>query len=240
MNKEILREWLLSTDIPISAISRKCNISRNTLYSWMNNNAEIRDSNASKVFSVYTEQISKRGGSEVNMSTGEILDIYKENRKLRLQVDELKDEARTSRALESIHWDVLPYDFLVDVKLTRNGWKFGRCIHDVTEFNVQTKELGYSIEELKEKWSVGVNYNRMEEHPIDTILDKKCIKALRKQIKTLPALFDTMKHIIGDHYIPQPIIFKHKDGGRVFAISYNKVHWKDLSTISKVKFLLSS
>ena len=51
-------------------------------------------------------------------------------------------------------------------------------------------------------------------------------------------IFDALKTVGGNHYIPQPIIYKHKNGANIGAISYNKVEWSNLKVVSKVKFLL--
>jgi len=138
---------------------------------------------------------------------------------------------------ESTHWEALEYDFICNVTLFRDGFKFGRVINKVTDLELQANKLGYSVEKMKFFWDVGVKHTKLESHPIDTLIDTETQKQIQKNISTMPLIFDAMKSVVGNHYIPQPIIYKHKNGTNVGAISYNKIEWMSLKVISKVKFL---
>lgn len=90
---------------------------------------------------------------------------------------------------------------------------------------------------MEKFWDIGVKYTKLNKHPIEKIIDEKTSKNVQKQALTLPVLFDSLKSIVGDHYIPQPMIYIHKDGHKVPAMTYNKVEWRTLKVTAKVKFL---
>jgi len=74
-------------------------------------------------------------------------------------------------------------------------------------------------------------------HPIENIINSETQEEIQRQVSSLSMIFDALKSVGGNHYIPQPIIYKHKNGASVGAISYNKVKWSRLKVVSKVKFL---
>ena len=248
MNQENFLLWLKRTEIPLSRISKKTGVSRSTLYKWMEG-GPIRKRNMEKVVKGYSTEItlynesinlnSKNidlGGSK-HMEAQRIID--NQERLINYQEKEIKSlkEIVNKKQAESTHWEALEYDFTCNVTLYREGFRFGRVINKVTDLELQAKKLGYSVNKMKSFWDVGKKHLKMKDHPIETIINVETQKQIQKNIDTLPLIFDAMKSIVGNHYIPQPIIYKHKNGTTVGAISYNKVEWLHLKTISKVKFL---
>ena len=57
MNKQQIKEWLRTTKIPLTVISRELNISRNTLYTWMKPESDMRSNNVEKILEVYGNDI---------------------------------------------------------------------------------------------------------------------------------------------------------------------------------------
>ncbi len=155
---------------------------------------------------------------------------------LSIENDALK-EALEAKQAESTHWDALEYDYVCNVTLFRSGLVVGRIIDSVTEIDYQAKVLGYTKQEMAKFWDVGVKHTRLDKHPIEAIIDEETSKNIQKQATTMPLLFDSLKSIMGDHYLPQPVIYIHKDGHKVPAMAYNKVSWRSLKVTAKVKFL---
>jgi hypothetical protein len=67
-------------------------------------------------------------------------------------------------------------------------------------------------------------------------MDDKTKKRIWKDANTLPVLFESLKDMIGNHYIPVPIIYIHKNKTRVPSMSYNKINWLTMNVISKIEF----
>lgn len=153
-----------------------------------------------------------------------------------VEIRTLKNALKEKQA-ESTHWEQLEYHFICDVTLIRDGLKFGRVINSVTNFEEQSKTLGYTKNEMKKFWDIGIKHEELADHPIQQIINIETQKQIKKSISTLPILFDAMKAMVGDHYIPQPIVYIHKKGHSVGAIAYNKVEWKSMKVTSKVQFL---
>tara|TARA_B100000902_G_C27220109_1_gene869176 strand:- start:212 stop:973 length:762 start_codon:yes stop_codon:yes gene_type:complete len=154
-----------------------------------------------------------------------------------IEIDSLKDALQKKQA-ESTHWESLEFDYIAETTLVRERFKLGRIIDKVTDFKKQSEVLGYTEKELIKMWDIGVKHINMDQHPIEKIINEETQKEIRKQSLTLPIIFDAMKASVGDHYIPQPIIYIHKQGHNVGAIAYCKVEWISMRVTSKVKFLL--
>ncbi len=159
---------------------------------------------------------------------------YQEERILKLKT------ALENKQAESTHWEALEFDFVCHVTLFRHGLGLGRTIDSVTDINYQAKVLGYTKQEMDRFWDIGVKHTKINKHPIEKIIDEETSKNIQKQATTLPLLFDSLKSIVGDHYIPQPVIYIHKEGHKVPAMSYNKISWRNLQVTSKLKFLVNA
>ncbi len=173
-----------------------------------------------------------------DMDAQYVIDLQKDKIETQaIEIKTLKDALQKKQA-ESTHWESLEYDFICDVSLFRKGFRFGRIINSVTDLNKQAQVLGYTADQMKSFWDIGAKHMKMSEHPIEKIINEETQRDVKKQMSTLPILFDAMKATVGDHYIPQPIIYIHKQGHNVGAISYNKVEWSSMKVTAKVKFLV--
>tara|TARA_R100000655_G_scaffold104012_1_gene150820 strand:+ start:926 stop:1699 length:774 start_codon:yes stop_codon:yes gene_type:complete len=247
---EAINYMIAKSGLKYSEIARSANISRPQIHRWINK--EVADVRFDSVYAIadalgyavkhHNNQIeitnqNLEGDTIMNMSTNKLIDLYDENRDLRIKVDQLQSDLHNKQA-ESTHWDALEYDFISDVTLLRNGWKFGRVVNSITDIKKQSEVLGYSVDYLTELWNVGKRYKKIQDHPIDAIISHETSKSITTQLKTLPALFDTiLKSMVGDHYIPQPIIYNHKDGHKIGAVAFCKVQWSNYNIVAKVQFL---
>jgi len=241
-----------------SDIENKTKISRTQVYRWRD--GTVKKVRTSSLFSVATalgfkihhidNTITTTRNSDDNTIISKGDKTKMEQQLLYEHIELLRDkvaqkteeighlkELVNKKQVESNHWEALDYDFICNVTLYRDEYKFGRVINKVTDLELQAKKLGYSVEKMKFFWDVGVKHTNLESHPIDTIIDTETHNQIQKNISTMPLIFDAMKSVVGNHYIPQPIIYKHKNGTTVGAISYNKIEWKSLKVIAKVKFL---
>ena len=229
------------------ALAKKLNVSPSAVAQWYKRGVPQR-------FMIEYDQIISGAGEKVavddrpiNINAGEekvdvqakyIIELQKD--KIDNQASQIKTLQRDlqNKQIESTHWDALEYDFISDVTLIRNKWKFGRVVNNITDIKKQSEVLGYSVDYLTELWNVGKRYKRIQDHPIDAIISHETSKSITTQLKTLPALFDTiLKSMVGDHYIPQPIIYNHKDGHKIGAVAFCKVTWSNYNIIAKVQFL---
>jgi len=243
MSKNNLLSWLKSTEIPLTVISKKTNISRATLYNWING-GEIRNKSYNKVWSYYeedikitTNDIEIEGATDlkaqyiIDLQKDKIQTLEKENCKLQ--------ETLQGKTPESSHWDDLSYHYKAEVDLHFSGFGvIGRTINSVSDIDKQSEVLGYSEKELNALWDVGVKHKEMSKHPINKILHKSTTNELDTIGKTLPTVFNAIKDMIGNHYIPTRLMYICKDGSHIGAISYNKIDWKNQKVYSKIAFLI--
>tara|TARA_R100001463_G_scaffold35881_1_gene77848 strand:+ start:196 stop:936 length:741 start_codon:yes stop_codon:yes gene_type:complete len=244
MNKQLLIKWLLKTDIPLTTISKKTNISRKTIYNWING-GEIRKKSYRKIYNVYKEEIELINnnipieGGDTKVDAQYIIDLQKDKiQALEKDVFKLK-ELLENKTPESTHWDELIYDFSTDVTLHFSSFGImGRTINAVTNISKQAKLLGYSENKILQMWDIGTKYKNMKDHPINIILHHSTTDELNTIGKTLPTVFNAIKDMIGNHYIPTKLMYICKDGSLLGGISYNKIDWKNQKVWSKIAFLI--
>tara|TARA_R100001443_G_scaffold24489_1_gene36896 strand:+ start:286 stop:1083 length:798 start_codon:yes stop_codon:yes gene_type:complete len=180
---------------------------------------------------------NNKEGNNMEVGANYIIELQKD--KIQTQEKEIKSlkELMKNKQAESTHWEGLEYDYICHVAMFRVGVGFGRVIESVTDLETQSKILGYSLKELTSFWDCGKKHMTKKGHPIENIINSETQEEIQRQVSSLSMIFDALKSVGGNHYIPQPIIYKHKNGASVGAISYNKVKWSRLKVVSKVKFL---
>jgi hypothetical protein len=231
-------EWLRNTPIPLTQISKTTGISRNTLYSWLSGGSDIRDSNYQKVNKYYSTYYKKeKEGHQMDSSHIGLLQEKVERQSL--EIGELKQVIKTKQ-VESTHWDNLQYDYLVHVKIIRNGFKIGRRIESIENAEALSKQIGYSMDEINEYFAVGVDYPDMDSHPINGIVCEETKKQLVSYTSSMPYILDTLKNMVGNHYIPMPVTYINKDGSKTHTICYNKVNWSEMTVDTKVALIVGS
>ncbi len=232
-------EWLKKTEVPLTSISKKTNISRKTLYNWINGGV-VRPRSYQKVYDAYKDQINLINtnitveGKE-KMEAQYIIDLQKE----KIERLEQTIAKHKSTPIQSTVWDSLQYDYTVKLSISFKNFKMGRTILEVGNKERISEVLGYSIQEINDFWDIGVLYTNFKSHPVDAILSKETKKEIDKQVLSLPNIFEALKDMLGNHYIPQPITYISKDKSFVHSISYNKVDWRNKIVESKVQFLLN-
>ena len=240
-----IKDWLVSTDIPYSVIAKKVGVSNKTVYNWSKN--KTLSNKATHILKQYYNEVREREDRSVQ-SEERIMLIESQQNTILLQKDKIKrleeDLVEIKNILnnatpESSHWDDLSYHYTTEVEL---HWKsfnlLGRTICSVSNLKEQSKILGYSESKLKDMWDIGTKYNDMSKHPIDKILHQDSKDELEDIAKTLPTVFNAIKDMIGNHYIPTKLMYKCKDGSYVGAISYNKINWRNQKVSSKIAFLI--
>jgi len=258
MNRaEIIKFLLNKSNMNISELTKEMGVHRTNVYHWRDGITTPKKSTINKLSEILNISIKWEGKDQVdivdtpiqlkeekidmNMNSIEILELQKykitslekENQKLKDKVKQHK-----STPVQETVWNQLEFDFQCEVKLTFKNFKMGRSILSITNSELQSKVLGYSANELKKLWDIGTYYKNSEKHPVDAMLHKNTLKGIQERIKSLPQIFEQLKNMMGNHYIPQPLTYVCKDKSLIGAIAYNKVNWKDKTVDSKVKFII--
>jgi len=239
----------------ISELTKEMGVHRTNVYHWRDGITTPKKSTINKLSEILNISIKWEGKDQVdivdtpiqlkeekidmNMNSIEILELQKykitslekENQKLKDKVKQHK-----STPIQESVWSNLDFDFECKVKITFDSFNLGRAILSTTNKEKQSKVLGYSISELENFYDINGTHKNSE-HPINKILTKSTVKKIGKQIKSLPNIFESLKNMMGNHYIPQPITYMCKDKSLVNAIAYNKVNWRDKTVYSKISFL---
>ena len=179
---------------------------------------------------------NKERTGELTMNQQNMLIEYQQK-----EIAELKERVKKHKAtpVQETVWNQLQHDFQTEVKLTFENFVMGRTILSTTNIELQSKVLGYSISEIENLYEINNHHKRSQTHPIDTIIHKKSLKEIKKQMKLFPTIFESVKIMMGNHYIPTPLTYICKDKSLVNSIAYNKVNWREKTVSSKIQFLFN-
>lgn len=255
----MIEDQLLHTGTSVTEISSQTNIGRQQIYRWLNGTAtNIHDKSLNAVAKAFGKEILKtKEGIQIHhiqQKEDNIMNVNQHDKYVNileeanqyqkekierqsLQIDLLKSALHDKEA-EATHWDMLKCDYYVETEIYIKNMKFGRSIIKVTELERQSDVLGYTVSELQTLWDVGTKFMFDDDMPLKTILDEHTINEVYEKTRIFPAIFKTLKDIVGHHYIPMPIVYIHKNGSKVPAISYNKVNWKSMTVQTKVEYIL--
>tara|TARA_R100001463_G_scaffold35880_1_gene77845 strand:+ start:196 stop:930 length:735 start_codon:yes stop_codon:yes gene_type:complete len=242
MNIDTMIEWLKKTDIPLTTISKKTKVSRKTLYNWLNGGV-IRLKSYQKIYDVYKDDINlintniklKEGKGKSSMEAQYIIDLQKEKiERLEKDLERYKDQP-----FQSSQWEDVDYHMYSVVKVTFNFPNIvGRTMTELDDRDKLEHYLGYNQQEIADIWQIGTYYKVFNDHPVNSIITKQSLSEVDKKVKTMPTLFESLKHMLGNHIIPVPISFICKDKSIQHSVTYNKVHWLDKTVESKTQFII--
>ena len=257
MKQNQIIHWLKTTNLSLSHISNECGISRTTLHNWMNGSHKIRTRNLQRVFSVFKQEIEltesklklkggikldkqtitsvTRDSNENEIDASYVLNLQKnEINRLREENVQLKnDVGELEKVKDKIFDDITEYDLKSSTVMKfLSPFKIARTIESASGLGILGERLGYSEDEMTVFFMLGTEFTTLD-HPIDTILHKETIGVIDGMLKTLPALFNTLKNMIGHHYIPLPMTYVAKDGSHVQTMNYCNVNWRTRRVITK-------
>tara|TARA_R100001463_G_scaffold48759_4_gene98134 strand:+ start:4289 stop:5062 length:774 start_codon:yes stop_codon:yes gene_type:complete len=231
-------------------VERICGVNRTQIYRWkagevkdmrFNSFTKLADSLGYAV-AYKNEQIeitphtNKKGDN--NMDT-QILYDQVALQKEKIERLERDLEQHKTAPFQSSQWDNLEYHMYSVVEVTYTFPNIvGRTMTKLDNRDKLEHYLGYNQQEIQDLWQIGTYYKVFNDHPINAIIAKQSLKDIDKQVSTMPTLFDSLKNMIGNHYIPVPISFICKDKSIQHSVTYNKVNWLDKTVESKTQFIV--
>tara|TARA_R100000808_G_scaffold24602_2_gene57109 strand:- start:384 stop:1154 length:771 start_codon:yes stop_codon:yes gene_type:complete len=66
-----------------------------------------------------------------------------------------------------------------------------------------------------------------DEHPVDAIIDSNTLSELKKIARTLPSLFESLKFMVGLHYMTFPVVYEYNDK-RLRTMCYILLDWTSM------------
>ena len=152
-----------------------------------------------------------------------LIDLQKEKIDTLLeQVDKYK--TLLQNPAEGKRFNELTYDLRteVEMKFSMSGVK--RRMNKIDNgYKKIAHYLGMNEKDLLDLYAPKIWFP-MNDHPINKILEPSNLKKIQNMTKTLPERFETLKNVIGDHYVSEMIVYEHK-GKRLMSWVHCKVHW---------------
>ena len=237
MQENYILQWLKSTRIPLSVISRHTKISRKSLTNWKKGKLPTTKS-LNKLTKFYNNSISVQNetsqiklGNDGNIDKDYVLKLQQE------RIEALEKESAKINA-ESLMWDSVPYDFEHKLKIKwhiSNPFKLQRAYVELTNMELCSNILGYTEEELQDFYQPHKFY-LMNEHPVDNILSEKSKSELKETTKKTYGIVNKLRMLGSKHFIPMSLSFKHKEGHNIPAFSFIRVN-SNLIVEAKTKFI---
>ena len=107
-------------------------------------------------------------------------------------------------------------------------------VRNVFSLKPMERKMGkfHNAEIIEQKLDLPKNHNffaenqwfTFHEHPVDAIIDKNTLNELNKIKRTLPSLFESLKFMVGSHYMTFPVVYEYKNK-RVRTMCYILLDW---------------
>ena len=264
MNKNIIMNWLKTTSVSLTDISKKTGISRNTLHVWINGGTP-RQRNLDKLVDAYSNNINResklllRGGqlqmtksnmdyeNDINhdqfISSSYVIQLQKD--KIAQQEKELAElKAHIERQpLQKMKFDEVQADMqtTVEMKNIFNTQPTERRILNIQGAHHLSDRLNIPKDVMINKYFDQGNWHKFDEHPIVELICKKTKSELDKMRKLLPTVLESLKWVAGLHYMIVPV--RYINGEHTCnTICYVVLDWKSkpVSVSSKTVILNGS
>ena len=257
-NKEIKQDvvlsWLNETDIPISTISKKSGVSRKTLYNWKNG-SNIRKKSINKIFTIYKNEI--KINNQLKITEGELKmgNIYERDNNfsmdaeyvLKLQQEKIERQEKEIYLLKQTlenpvqkrKFDEIDADMETDVQIKNifSMKPMERVISRAEGHKTVADKLGLDPDVYYNDYlSVGKWYIH-EKHPVDEIINDKSLKEIRKITYNLPAILESMKFIVGSHYMAFPVVYDYNNN-ICATLCYVLLEWGEKPVTVKSKTVI--
>jgi transcriptional regulator with XRE-family HTH domain len=231
MNKlEAINHMINESGLSYSAIAKKADVSREQLYRWKN--AEVSDPSSDSLFAIadalgYIVQHHNTKNlkliKESNTGDNAIMEQQKDTmidnqQKLiqiyETQITELENkntmlENSQSQTPESVLYDQLQYNWMttVDVKISLTEG-VTRRIYDLKNIKGMADALDTDVEVIVKYFDTDTYY-KMDQHPINNLITKESLKALKHKTDTFLGIIkdgvkkgmQTLDFFLGNHYI---------------------------------------
>jgi hypothetical protein len=246
MNNSTITKWVQSTDLPLTIIAQNTGISRKTLHN-IKAGKPTRTSTLTKLYLVYQKEIQLTNNNLDLRDTSMNVDNYitkTENKidaqyVIQLQKDKIKQQEKEialyrdfieRQPLQKIQWDEIQEDMSSTV-----------YVRNVFSVKPMERKMNIGTKPTKLEQLLGLpknhNYFGLDEwfgfdsHPVDAIIAKTSLKKLKEITRTLPSLFESLKFVVGNHYMSFPVIYEYKNK-RVSTMCYLLLDW--LSTPKRI------
>ena len=261
MNKNLVMDWLKTTPISLTEISKNTGISRNTLHVWINGGTP-RQRNIDKLVNVYRRNIhheSKlllRGGKlqmkdsniDYDNSTdhsGSISSKYV----IELQKDKIEQQEKElvmlkriieQQPLQKMKFDEVEADMqtTVEMKNIFSLKPIQRKIYNIEGTSELASKLSIPNDVLINQYFQPHTWHATDDHPVDKLICKSTLKELKQMTKRLPTILDSLKWVAGLHYMVTPV--KYINGEHYCnTLCYILLDWKSkpVKVLSKTIFM---
>lgn len=246
MNKYEVINWLRKTDLSLTSISKRTNISRSTLYNWIEGK-EMSDKSYDKLVSIYKKDIRLHKGTLTlkikdnpmlhNKGVGTEIDsesyIDKLHKIIKYQEKDIEalKKAPAQKLVERELWNNVNEDLLIETEIRLNLKKldFGRTIKSIEGVENLSRALGYSESFIKYKiYNLGEYERSSDEASIKKFITNDSYKGLMSITKSFFKGLELFKKLVSkdkDYFLETDIQYIAKDGSLVNTKCFN---WVDL------------
>ena len=122
-------------------------------------------------------------------------------------------KAQLNNPLQKHRFEEIEADMETDVQI-KNIFSMQpteRAITRVVGHKKIAEKLNLDPDDYKNNYLCIGKWFSHELHPVDRIMEEKSKKDIKRMTRNLPALLDSIKFMVGAHYMAFPVIYKHKD-----------------------------
>ena len=232
-----VEKWLKETNIPYAVIARDIEVSKKTVYNWVdkiNKNKKL----SHRAHSTLEKYISKKSQIDYQISSKVQKHMDNQDRFIELQHEKIEQQKQEISELRKNQYPI-------------QSEAFHQIVADMESFTemkfvpIKRKIVSFDgHEKLSQRLGINVlpyfDLNKEHDfnsHPIEKLITKHTREFVDENMKILPRMFDMMKKFLSEHYITIPVIYKW-DEIVVHTLCYCKIHWSNPTVVhTKVLFM---
>tara|TARA_R100000655_G_scaffold91856_1_gene132759 strand:+ start:104 stop:934 length:831 start_codon:yes stop_codon:yes gene_type:complete len=221
--------WKARKRMPMSVIQRYCNENNTQITDYISPVLKTKTRQKQPDIKNLNEKVSIKDN---NIEIIEDLDMVDAKYIIDLQKDKIKQQEK----------EISMYRDYIDTQPLQK-LQFDEIMEDMSS-TVEVRNV-FSLKPMERKMAFAKGSEKLEKalglpkghgyfapnkwfgfnsHPVDAIIAKDTLKELKGITKTLPSLFESLKFMVGNHYMSFPVIYEYKNK-RVRTMCYILLDW---------------
>ena len=160
---------------------------------------------------------------EESMDARYVIDLQRDKIKQQEKEISMYRDYINTQPLQKLQFDEIAEDMSSTVYV-RNVFSLKPMERKMGKFhNSEIIEEKLGLPKEHEFWAEN-QWFTFDQHPVDAIIDKHTLVELKKITKTLPSLFESLKFMVGSHYMTFPVVYAYNDK-RLRTMCYILLDW---------------
>ena len=250
--KQIVNYFLLNRKITLSALSDSISVDRSNIYLWKDGKTSPNARYINKMAETLGFKIEWHSIDNIEILENEmqqdqerisdlkkIIELQESSLKLLeekvlLLETALSDLERKPIIVNTKFWTALDMDFNYFIDFEKKTVQL--MFKNIERFDLLTEKLGHSKDQLKRIFGLN-EYHEYSQHPIHKLRIEKDVQRMLKNANEMMSNMLTTKSMMAKYEVEVPILYRHKNGQKVYTLNTYIINTETKSGTCKILFV---